>query len=132
MPPDESRPKILPPSMRPQKRYIVFEVVADGPVPYQDVMAAIWDALLSFAGEAGAAATAAWFLHNLYANGRGVLRCNHDTVEQMRVALALVHVVGETPAIVRIVGVTGTIKSAKMKYLGQADAHEPASLTSTP
>lgn len=110
---------MLPPALRALKRYVVFEVVSDGPVQYEDIVSAVWDSMLSFLGELAASEARIWFINNLYQeNQRGVVKCTHDHVEQVRAALSLVSMVGETKAVIRVVGVTGTIKSARTKYLG--------------
>jgi len=116
-------PKILPPSLRSQKRYIVFEVISEQPVVYGDIVNAVWGSMLSFLGELGSSSAKVWFIHNIYddKSQRGVIKCSHDSVEHVRSALSLIQIVGETKSIVKIVGVTGTIKSARAKYLPQSD-----------
>jgi ribonuclease P/MRP protein subunit POP5 len=116
-------PKILPPSLRSQKRYIVFEIISEQPVLYNDIMSAIWNSLLSFLGELGSSNAKIWFIHNIYdeKSQRGVIKCSHDTVEHVRAAVSLVQIIGETKSIIKIVGVTGTIKSARSKYMTQSD-----------
>ena len=52
---------------------------------------------------------------------KGVIRCGHNYVEHMRVVLSLNQILGEKKVIIRILGVTGTIKSAKNKYLTTTD-----------
>ncbi len=117
-----TQPKILPPSMRSQKRYVVFEVISDGKITYNDLMASIWNSMLAFLGEMGSADAKIWLVQNLYneKEQKCVMKCRHDYVEQVRSVLSLIQMVGETRAVVRIIGVTGTIKSAKTKYLGES------------
>ena len=116
-------PKLLPPSLRSQKRYIIFEVISEQPVLYNDINAAVWNSLLEFLGELGSSSAKMWFIHNIYDDKyqRGVIKCAHDHVEQLRAALSLVQIIGETKCIIKIIGVTGTIKSAKAKYLSRGD-----------
>jgi ribonuclease P/MRP protein subunit POP5 len=116
-------PKLLPPSMRSQKRYIVFEVVSDQSVNYNDISSAIWNSMLSFLGEIGSSSAKVWFIRNIYdeKEQKGVIKCSHDSVEHIRASLSLVQVIGETKCIIKIIGVTGTIKSAKAKYLLKMD-----------
>ena len=45
-------PKILPASLRQPKRYVVFEIVSEHPITYQDLVNAVWSSTLSFLGEA--------------------------------------------------------------------------------
>jgi ribonuclease P/MRP protein subunit POP5 len=116
-------PKLLPPSLRSQKRYIVFEVISEQPIVYNDIGTAVWNSMLSFLGELGTSSAKVWFIHNIYddKSQKGVIKCSHESVEHLRTALSLVSVIGETKCIIKIVGVTGTIKSAKAKYLSKGD-----------
>ena len=112
-------PKLLPPTLRTKKRYLVFEVISETPITFNDLSSALWNSMLAFLGELSASEAKLWLIPNLYdaAGQRGVVKCTHTHVEHLRVVLSLITVIGETRAVVRIVGVTGTIKSAKMKYL---------------
>ncbi len=113
-------PKILPPSMRPSKRYIVYQIVSDSPVNYIEFINTLWQTSMEFLGELGSAETGVWFVHNSYstASQTGMIKCRHDKVEEVRAALSLISVVSEAKCIVKILGVTGTIKSANEKYIG--------------
>ena len=121
-----AEPKLLPPSMRAHKRYVVFEIIPEKPVEYGDFMAAFWSSLLNLLGENGAADARIWVIKNLFDDKqqRGVVKCQHDFVEYTRASLMMVQIIGETKAIVRVLGVTGTIKSAKDKYLGIRDLRD--------
>lgn len=116
-----NEPKILPPSLREQKRYIIFEILSDGKIAYNELINAIWNSMLDYLGEAETAEARIWLIQNLYdeQKQRGILKCKHDYVEKMRVALSLIQIIGETKCVIRITGVTGTIKSANMKYLSE-------------
>ena len=115
-------PKILPPSMRPPKRYIVFEIISDTPVNYGEFVNAVWTTSLEFLGELGTSEAGIWFVHNSYDDEKqtGILKCRHNNVENVRTVLSLISTVGETRCIIKILGVTGTIKSAKTKYIGDS------------
>ena len=113
-------PKILPPSMRPPKRYVVYEIVSDTPVIYGEFVSTVWTTIMEFLGELGGSETGVWFVHNSYNTEKqiGIVKCRHNNVEKVRAALSLISIVSETKCIVRILGVTGTIKSANTKYIG--------------
>lgn len=115
-----AQPKILPPTLRSQKRYVVFEVISENKITYSDLMNSIWGSMLSFLGELGSSEAKMWIVQNLYSEKeqKCVIKCRHDYVEQVRAVLSLIQMVGETRATIRILGVTGTIKSARTKYLG--------------
>ncbi len=120
---DESRPKTLPPSLRTKGRYIVFEILSENPVEYKDFTDALWNSLTSFLGEVGTADSQVRVLRNLYdsKSQRGVIRCGHDMVEHVRTGLSLISMIGESRVVIKVSGVTGTIKSARNKYLGMRD-----------
>ncbi|MBS3054651.1 MAG: ribonuclease P protein component 2 [Candidatus Aenigmarchaeota archaeon] len=113
-----NEPRMLPPSMRPKKRYIIFEIISESPVEFKEFSATAWNSFLSTLGEAHISEARIWIIPNLY-DGRkqkGVLRCGNAYVEDVRAALAMVSIVGESRAIIKAIGVTGTIKSAREKY----------------
>ena len=116
-----AQPKILPPTLRSQKRYIVFEVISESKIKYGDLVSAVWNSLLSFLGEIDSSDARIWFVQNLYKEDeqKCVIKCRHDYIEQVRAVLALIQMIGETKATIKVIGVTGTIKSAKTKYLGE-------------
>ncbi len=118
-----SIPKLLPPTLRPTNRYIAFEIISEQPIQYNEFITAVWTSSFNFLGELGSSDTKVWFVHNLYdeKTQKGLLKCTHDAVEKVRVILSLIQMVGETRSIVKIMGVTGTIKSARTKYLSIKD-----------
>ncbi|MBI3190533.1 ribonuclease P protein component 2 [archaeon] len=118
-----SSPKLLPPTMRPAKRYIAFEIISENPVQYSELVNTIWTSTMNFLGEFGSSELNMWFVHNLYdeKTQKGLIKCSHDSVEHVRVALSLIQIISESRVIVKIMGVTGTIKSARTKYLSIKD-----------
>jgi len=114
-------PKILPPTLRSHKRYIVFDVISEQPIVYGELVNSIWDSMFNFLGELGVSESHLWFIHNLYdeKNQRCVIKCRHDAVEKIRVMLSLIQIIGEVKCVINILGVTGTIKSAKSKYFSE-------------
>ena len=116
-------PKLLPPTMRPNKRYIAFEVISEQPIQYNEFVSTVWNSMFTLLGELGASEVNMWFVRNLYddKNQKGLIKCAHDYVEKMRAVLSLIQIVSETKVIVKILGVTGTIKSAQKKYLTPKD-----------
>lgn len=87
---------------------------------FSEFTSAVWNSTIGFLGELQTSEARMWLIRNLYdeKSQKGVLKCAHDRIEHVRAALAMITMVGETRAIVRIIGVTGTIKSARNKYLG--------------
>jgi len=120
------KPKFLPPCLRAKERYIVFDVLSENSIYYNDLVKAIWFSCLSWLGELKTSECELWIIRNLYnpKTQHGVIKCRHDMIEFMRVALALIKKVGNSNAIIRVLGVTGTIRSAKREYMGFTDLKE--------
>ncbi len=118
-----NEPKPLPPSLRDHKRYVVFEAISENKIEYGDFVNAVWDSMLNFLGELEASKAKIWFIKNLYDenNQRGIIRCGNNYVEHIRTVLSLIHMIGEKRVAIKILGVTGTIKSARNKYLATMD-----------
>lgn len=116
-------PKFLPPTLKERERYIVFEIISDEAVEYRDFSKSVWFSALSLLGELGVAESQVRIIKNLYDSKtqRGVIRCRHDRTEHVRSSLALIKKIGNANAIIKVLGITGTIKSAKNKYLGYTD-----------
>ena len=112
------RPKTLPSSLRDKKRYVVFRVISEKPVQIDMLAEKIYDEAFSLLGELGVAKSGMWVMKTLYDPEKktGLVRCLPGSVEETRLVLASIRNVDEIPCIVDIVGVTGTIKTAKLKY----------------
>ena len=103
--------KMLPPTLREKKRYIMFEVLSEEEVNYEELESAIWNILLDFLGEFGVATTSFWILKERWKGNRGIIRCNHTSVQHIIASLGLLERIGDTRLTIRILGVSGTIKS---------------------
>jgi len=118
MEPKKKRLKSTP-TLRQKKRYLFFRVIVDGEwkPDFLNIRGAIWNSLESWLGEGSLAKADVRIINNLW-DGRkqvGVLVCGPKYVDQVKVALGLVHQIGDQRAIVQVVRVSGTIKSGKTK-----------------
>ena len=106
-----------PPSMRARKRYLIFRLHSDSPVPFQDMKSAVWNSVLNWLGDNEAPNADIHIIKNLW-NGKeqtGFIRCHPKYVDQVKMALALIHQIGDEKVIFQTVRVSGTIKSGKAK-----------------
>lgn len=110
------RLKILPPSLLERNRYILFQVLSEEPIAYEDLEQAIWNQFLDTYGEFGVSKMSLWLIKNLYDSEKqiGVLKCNHLSVPQAIAGLGLIPRLGDTRVIFKILKVSGTIKSLKV------------------
>ncbi len=110
--------------MRSGKRYVIFRVHSESPEfkpDFLNIRGAIWNSLGSWLGEAGLASANVRIINNLWNPARqtGFLSCSPKYVDQVKVALALVHQIGDERVIIQVLRVSGTIRSgtAKTKHL---------------
>ncbi len=117
------RPKILPPTLRDKKRYLAYRTVSDEKVAFPELNNAIWYSIMNFMGEKGVSEADVWIMKNTYNEEKkmGLIRCAHTAVEDVRTALALVQKIGENRLIIRVLGISGTMKAAGKKFFGEKD-----------
>jgi len=104
------------PSLKSKKRYITFKVHSDEKMLFENVKDAVMNSILNWIGERGAAEAHVWVIRNLW-NGReqtGCIQCNHNTVDEIKTALALIHQIGDQKVVFQTLKVSGTIKSLKI------------------
>jgi ribonuclease P/MRP protein subunit POP5 len=118
---EEKRPKPLPSSLRGRRRYIAYQVISEEKILLDDLMNTIWHSVLNFLGESGTSKTDIWIVKDTFdeKNQMGLIRCSHTSVEQVRTSLALIERIGDTRVVFKILGISGTIKAAKMKFFGE-------------
>lgn len=121
-----NKPKPLPSSLRPTRRYIAFQVLSEDKIIYSDLSNAIWHSILNFLGEMGASEAEIWLVKNLYDDTKqaGIIRCSHRYVEKIRAALSLIERIGDSRIVIKVLGVSGTIKATLMKYFSETSLRE--------
>ena len=105
------------PSLKDRSRYIVFKIHSRDPIEYIEMKNAVWNSILNFLGEEQAARANIRVIKNLWkkSSGTGFLRCGHVYVDKVKVALGLVHQIGDERVIIQSLNVSGTIKGAKKR-----------------
>ncbi len=117
------KPKFLPSSMRSKSRYIAFEVLSEDKISFDDLVNGIWYSTLNLIGEIGTSEASPWVSKDLYNGDKnlGVVKCSHTHVEEIKAALTFINRIGDTRVTLHVLGVTGTMKSARRKYLKMKD-----------
>ena len=100
------------PSLREKKRYIYFKVHSSGNLKYFDLKNSILNSVLDLVGELGFAEANPHLVKNLWdeKNKAGVIRCSHRSADKIKLALSLIHQIGEEKVILQTIRVSGTIK----------------------
>ncbi|MDP3640596.1 MAG: Rpp14/Pop5 family protein [Nanoarchaeota archaeon] len=102
----------LLPTLKPKKRYIVFEILAEKEFSFPEVKTAIEEALLRFLGEWGTAKASPLFVKEKYKNNKFILKVSHLAVDEVKAAIILIKSIKNVPVIIRSITVSGTIKKA--------------------
>lgn len=110
-------PKPLLPTLREKNRYIAFEVISDSQFERNELVRGIWAGVLGFLGEQGAGRTSLWAMDWDGSKSTGILRVNRKSVEEVRAAMALIKSVNNKNVIFHVLGVSGTLKSLREKFL---------------
>jgi RNase P/RNase MRP subunit POP5 len=97
--------------MRSRKRYLLYRVECEAPVSETQVKHASYAALLDFLGEYGSSLAAPKFIGFNQRTGAAVLKCAHTETEKVKAALALCPAIEGKRAALRLLKVSGTIKS---------------------
>ncbi|ASJ10272.1 ribonuclease P protein component 2 [Thermococcus sp. P6] len=113
------KPKYLPPTLRDKHRYIAFQVIGERPFSGDEIKKAIWDASLLALGFLGSARAKPWFIKFDKKSQTGIVRVDRRHVEELRFALTMVTEINGSRAIFRTLGVSGTIKRLKKKFLSE-------------
>lgn len=116
-------PKPMLPILKERNRYIAFESISDSNFSRGDVIDAIWNSMLNFFGEIVTGKTGLWVMDWDEKKQKGVLKANHKSIETVRTSLALVEGINGHRVIFNVLGVSGTIKKAREKYIQNGKDH---------
>ncbi|MBE8539791.1 Rpp14/Pop5 family protein [Geoglobus acetivorans] len=105
--------KALPPSLRKRKRYIAFRFIGTGDIEKSEVSDVLKNTTIQLFGELNAPK-----LRLIEFDGEaGMVMCEHSEVDKIKITLTLIEEINGKKVIPLILGVAGTIKSCKRKYL---------------
>lgn len=108
----------LPAALRERRRYLIFEVLSGSKLSFGDVVEAVWNSIEEFIGELETGKASVWVVKDLYdsENQRGAVKVSNKYVEEVRASLSLIKEINDEKVIFSVLGVTGTLKSARSKY----------------
>ncbi len=111
------RPKTLPPTLRDKTRYIAFKLMGEKRFDGEEVKRALWRSFLDTLGIIGTANATPWLIEFDEESQTGIIRVDRAHVEDIRLALVLIKSVSGSRVILRTLGVSGTIKRLRRKFL---------------
>ena len=101
------------PVHRKRRRYLKFWIRGDEGFSVKEVADAIQKSALTLYGFQGLSRIDPNLIDFDEGSQSGVLRCNHDTLREMRASLAFLTSIGERAAAIHVNKVSGTIRSLK-------------------
>ncbi|MHC1608702.1 MAG: Rpp14/Pop5 family protein [Candidatus Methanofastidiosia archaeon] len=103
----------MPKSQRDKKRYIMVRLISHEKFIEEEARRALWQSLLAFKGEHGAAKSRVWMSSWDTDTGIGIIRCAITSVDDVIVALKLIPNIRKEAVNFIVLGVSGTIESLK-------------------
>lgn len=108
--------KALPPTLKESKRYLVYKMISENTINYRDIKSAIDNNCLRFLGELNYGKVGIMHLEK-FNNNIGILRVNSKFINDVKTAMALIDNIQGKKVIVDCVGVSGTLKKARSKFV---------------
>jgi ribonuclease P/MRP protein subunit POP5 len=102
---------------RVRKRYLALRVESDQHVNERDLMDAVWNAVLNLFGEYGASQTNLRLIKYDPERSYMVVHCSHLALENVRASIASITEIQGKPAVIHVMGVSGTLKGLRKKAL---------------
>ncbi len=106
--------KGLPPALKEKKRYIAMKFIADREISKEELYEKLKECLLELYGEFGYAN----FRIIQFKDNKGIISVKLRDLEKTKNAITLISDVNGTKVVPLILGVSGTIRSCRKKYLG--------------
>lgn len=94
-----------------KRRYLALKIDSPETPSSNEFIHAVWDAISRVYGEHGASQTGLSLINFDEKNKSAVLRAGHTTVDMVRTALTSITQIGDKPAAVHVLTVSGTIKA---------------------
>ena len=87
----------------------------EGGVDQRAVSDAVWNSVLRLFGEVGCSQAGLYLVHFDEEEKYGVLRCSHKALPMVKAAIASVTKIGNKPAAIHVLRVSGSIKTLRRK-----------------
>jgi len=103
--------------LRTKRRYIALEVIGASKVSESEVITQTIRAHARYAGEKAFHKASPWVIEFDEESQTGIVRCNLGGLDDLRSSLALITQIHGEPVIFRSIGISGTIKACKDKFI---------------
>lgn len=100
-----------------RRRYLALKIVSEQPINKSDLLNSVWNKVHQLYGEYGASQVSLSLIEHNPEGNYAIIRCSHKAVEMVRASIATITKINEKTVTIHIVGVSGTLKSLRKKFL---------------
>lgn len=100
------------PTLKPKKRYIAFQILAEKDFSFAEVQEAVEKALQEFLGTWGVAQASPMLVKEKYKSNKFIIKVSHKAVDEVKAALILIKKIKNVPVIILSITTSGTLKKA--------------------
>lgn len=109
--------------MRESNRYLAIYVTSEAEIPRRDLVNEILFCAAALLGDAGSSEIGIRLLS--FKENRGIIQCRADRIWETRAVLATVTSIKGIRTMIKVLGVSGTVRRATEKYLLTQDINVP-------
>ena len=102
-----------------RRRYFALKIVSEQTVNERELIDTVWGAVHQLFGEYGASQVGLTLIEYDPKGDYAVVRCSHKALEMVRASIASILKIKEKPVAIHVIGVSGTLKSLRKKFLNQ-------------
>lgn len=111
--------KALPATIRQKKRYIALKTESEKELNTADMPKLLWQEMILLTGHFGTAESGFWIIEASGSKNTSfsIIACEVQKYEKVRAALTLITYLGNSRVRPKVLGVSGTLKKLRTKYL---------------
>ncbi len=107
--------KVLLPSLKEKKRYLVFEVISEVNLSFKDTKDSIISSFKELFGLEGLAKAGLNFVE--YNENKGIIRTSTKGLDMLKASFCFIRKINKQDVVLRSLGVSGMLKKARSKFL---------------
>ena len=100
-----------------RRRYLALKIVGEQPLNKSDLLNSVWNKVHQLYGEYGASQVSLSLIEYNPEGNYAIIRCSHKALEMVRASIATITKINEKTVAIHVVGVSGTLKSLRKKFL---------------
>ena len=116
--------KVLPPTLRKNSRYLTLDIKCEEAISKDELVLAIWDSCIRFAGECETSNFNLWLMRfypqdddSSYFHIKAILRCQRGFENKVRASLSTITRYNHKKIAFNTIGLSGTISSSIDKFI---------------